>query len=84
MEDVDWLWIITASFVACLFQNKLMFLLKIMLIYDLYWAANLQYALGHLPLPRRWRLTGLKGDDSGSDGDDVSNVSDQKDRSPKL
>lgn len=77
MEDVDWLWIITASFVACLFQNKLMFLLKIMLIYDL-------YALGHLPLPRRWRLTGLKGDDSGSDGDDVPNVSDQKDRSPKL
>lgn len=54
-----------------------MFLLKIMLIYDL-------YALGHLPLPRRWRLTGLKGDDSGSDGDDVPNVSDQKDRSPKL
>ena len=49
MEDVDWLRIINASPVACFFQNKLMLLLKIMLMYDLYWAANLQYARGHLP-----------------------------------
>ena len=34
MEGDDWLWTSNASPVVCVFQGKVMFLLKITLIYD--------------------------------------------------
>ena len=52
MEVDDRLYISTASPVACLFQNKVMFLLKIMLIYDDPLLSSQPPISGHLPVPQ--------------------------------
>ena len=45
-----------ASFVTLLFQNKVMFLLKIMLIYDEALLSGQPPLSGHLPVPQGWPL----------------------------
>ena len=53
IEGDDRLWTTSASPFTHLFQNEVMFLLKIMLIYDKSLLSG-----GHLPVPRGWPLNG--------------------------
>ena len=56
LEVDDRLWTSNTSPVARLFQNKLMFLLKIMLIYDKPLLSGQPPLGGHLLVPRGWPL----------------------------
>ena len=56
MEGDDRLLTSNASSVPLLFQNKVMFLLKIMLIYDDALLSGQPPLSGHLPVPRGWAL----------------------------
>ena len=47
----DWLWTSNAVPVACLFQGKVMFLLKITLIYDEPLLSGQPPLSSHLPIP---------------------------------
>ena len=51
-EGDDRLWTSNASPVACLSQNKLMFLLKILLIYDKPLSSGQPLLSDYLPVPR--------------------------------
>ena len=48
------MWNSNAAPVTCLFQNKVMFLLEIMLIYDQPLLSGPAPLSGHLPVPRGW------------------------------
>ena len=48
------MWNNNAAPVTCLFQNKVMFLLEIMLIYDQPLLSGQAPLSGHLPVPRGW------------------------------
>ena len=52
IEDADQLWTSYAAPYVCLFQNKVMFLLKIMLIYDDPLLSGQPPISGHLPVPQ--------------------------------
>ena len=56
IEGDDRLLTRNASSVMLLFQNKVMFLLKIMLIYDEALLSGQPPLSGHLPVPRGWVL----------------------------
>lgn len=58
MEGGDGLWTGNAAPVACIFQNKAMYLLKIMLIYDDSLLSGQPPFSSHLLVPRWWSLNG--------------------------
>ena len=58
VEADDRLWTSNASPIALLFQNKMMFLLKILLISDEPLLSNQPPLGGHLLVPRGWPLNG--------------------------